>query len=282
MIMNQIKTVVLLGSLTGLLMLVGQITGGSSGLAAGLFFALILNFASYWFSDKMILFSYRARKVSKNEFPRLHAIISELSKKAGIPKPTIYVIPSQTPNAFATGRNPNHAAVAVTEGIMSILSEDELKGVMAHELTHIKNRDTLISTIAAAIAGIISYVAFMARWAAVFGGFGRDRDDSSGLELLFLAILTPIIATILQLAISRSREFLADEGAARMMKTGKHLASALEKLENASKRLPMRFGSKTASSLFIVNPFRGSALLELFSTHPSTGKRIKRLKEMSF
>jgi heat shock protein HtpX len=230
----------------------------------------------------MILFSYRARKVSKNEFPRLHAIISELSKKAGIPKPTIYVIPSQTPNAFATGRNPNHAAVAVTEGIMSILSEDELKGVMAHELTHIKNRDTLISTIAAAIAGIISYVAFMARWAAVFGGFGRDRDDSSGLELLFLAILTPIIATILQLAISRSREFLADEGAARMMKTGKHLASALEKLENASKRLPMRFGSKTASSLFIVNPFRGSALLELFSTHPSTGKRIKRLKEMSF
>lgn len=281
MLNNRFKTVLLLGGLTGLLLLVGGMIGGYSGMLLGLIIALGFNFVSYWYSDRMILFSYRAKQAPKKTYPKLHKMVEELSKKANIPKPKIFIIPSEQPNAFATGRNPENSAVAVTEGIMRILTEQELKGVIAHELGHIRNRDTLIATIAAGIAGIISYVAFIARWAAIFGGVGRDN-DSSGLELIVLAILTPIMATLLQLAISRSREFIADETAARLMHDGKPLATALSKLEADAKKKPMRFGSKAAASLFIVKPLRGSSLLELLSTHPSTEKRIKRLDSFRF
>ncbi len=282
MIKNQLKTVVLLGLLKGLLLWVGQLVGGPGGLTIAFVFAILMNFGAYFFSDKIALKMYRAKEVKESDQPKLYGIVREVTQQANIPMPKVYIIPSDNSNAFATGRNPKHAAVAATQGILNLLSEDELKGVIAHEVAHIKNRDILISSVAATIAGVISYVAFMARWAAMFGGFGgRDREGGGNLvSLIVLAIVTPLIATIIQLAITRSREFLADETGAKIIRSPFRLASALEKLEHDAKRHPMRFGNPSTAHLFITNPFRARGLVKFFSTHPPMHERIKRLKNM--
>jgi len=244
-----------------------------------------MNFSAYWWSDKIVLAMYRAKPVTKNQAPKLYKIVKEVSQMAKVPMPKIYIIPTMHSNAFATGRSPKHAAIACTLGILNLLNEKELKGVIAHEISHIKNRDILISSIAATIAGVISYIAMIARWTAIFGGFGgRDRDGGNIFELLVLAIVTPIIATLIQLAISRSREYLADESAARILKDGSGLASALAKLSADIKQKPLRAMSTTESTahLFIANPFRGGGLVTLFMTHPPIEKRIARLKELKF
>ncbi|MHA1675607.1 MAG: zinc metalloprotease HtpX [Candidatus Njordarchaeales archaeon] len=277
---NYIKTAILLGSLTALFLFIGYYFAGTSGLTIALIFSLLMNLGTYWYSDKIVLSMYRAKQISKSEMPQLHNIIETIAKEANLPKPKVYLIPTENPNAFATGRNPKHAAIAVTQGILNLLSEEELKGVLAHELAHIKNRDILISTIAATIAGVISYLAFMARFAAIFGGMGRDQDNNI-LELLALAIIAPITATIIQLAISRSREYLADETGAKLIKNPEPLASALLKLEQASKLHPIRFGSQATSHLFIVNPFSARSLINLFSTHPLISERVNRLRNLT-
>jgi len=281
---NQIRTVVLLGLLTGVLLWVGNLVGGVQGLTIALIFAIVMNFGSYWFSDKIVLAMYRAKEVKESEEPELYKIVAEVAHLAKIPIPKVYIINAPFANAFATGRNPKHAAVAVTRGIMDLLSKDELKGVIAHEISHVKNRDTLIQAVAATIAGVISYVAFMARWAAIFGGFGgRDR-NGGGLELIVLAILTPILAAIIQMALSRSREFLADESAAKLVHSGFGLADALEKLESSTSKVSLRPNSQTQTTahLFITNPFRRrGGLLKLFSTHPPVKERVKRLRSMN-
>ena len=276
---NHFKTIALLGGLTALLLWVGQLVGGMQGLTFAIIFVLIMNVGSYYFSDKIVLRMYRAKEVGKDH--KLFKMVDHLRKEAKLPMPKVYIIPTLTPNAFATGRNPKNSAVAATEGIMEILNHDELEAVMAHELTHVKNRDTLIATVAASIAGVISYVAMMARWAAIFGGFGgNDRRGSNGLELIVLAILTPILAMLIQFAISRSREYLADDGAAKISKKPKALASALKKIHEGIARRPMQATGSTraTASLFIANPLRGDALIGLFSTHPPVEKRIARLE----
>lgn len=280
---NQIKTALLLGALTGLMLLVGRGIGGQNGLTIALLFAAVMNFGAYFFSDKIVLAMYRAKEASKTEYPQLHKIVEEIVHKAGLPKPKIYIIPTQTPNAFATGRNPKHAAVAATQGIMDLLTADELKGVLAHEVAHIKNRDILVTTIASTIAGVISYLAQMAQFAAIFGGGRDDREGgSTAVGMLVLAILTPIMAMIIQMAISRSREYLADETGARTIQNSKGLANALHKMETEIKHNPLQFGSPTTSSLFILNPFSAKGFVNLLSTHPSTQERIKRLTELKF
>lgn len=278
---NQLKTMVLLALLTALLLWVGSLFGAGGLLIAGVI-VIVMNFLSYFFSDKFVLMIYRAKPASRGEHRILYKIMEELSQKAKIPMPKLYIIPSSSPNAFATGRNPKHAAVACTEGILRLMSEEELKGVLAHEISHVTNRDILVTTIAATIAGIISYVASMAQWAAIFGGFGgRDDEDGGGmLQLLVLAILTPIIATLLQLAISRSREYLADQTGAGLSGDPKSLASALGKLKTGIAHDPMHMGTPATSSLFIANPFNTKGFLTLFSTHPDLDDRIERLKKM--
>lgn len=279
---NQLRTAVLLALLTALMLGAGWIFGGRGGLTIALVFALVMNFGSYWFSHKIVLMMYRAKKADKKDYAELHKIVEEVSKEAGIPKPAVYIIPSEAANAFATGRSQKTAVVACTSGIMKLLNREELKGVIAHEVSHVKNRDMLVTTIAATIAGVISYLAMMARFAAIFGSGGRDdRDHGNMFSLLALAILTPIIAAIIQLAISRSREYLADSSGAKTLKTGEPLARALEKIDANASRNPLRFGSQATSSLFIINPFRGG-LAGLFSTHPSTAERAKRLRSMKF
>lgn len=278
MIKNQLKTFILLAILTALFLWVGSLWG-TGGFYIAIVFVVIMNFVSYFFSHKIVLAMYRAKEVQENQEPELYKMVKEVSHLGNLPMPKVYIIPSDSPNAFATGRNPNNAVIAVTKGIMNLLSKDELKGVIAHEFSHIKNRDILIQTIAATIAGVISYVAMMARWGAIFGGFGGDRDNN-GFELLALAILTPLIATILQLAISRSREYLADETGARMIHNPLALASALEKLSRGVKLSPMRFGSPTTSSMFILNPFSARGFTKLFSTHPPMEERIRKLRSM--
>lgn len=283
-ILNQIKTVALLGALTGLLLWIGSFWG-QGGVLFALGIAVLLNFFSYFFSDKIVLLMYRAKEAKGSEYKKLHRLVEEVAHKAGIPKPKLYVLPSQAPNAFATGRSPKKACVACTAGIMDLLDEDELKGVLAHEISHIKNRDILIASVVATIAGAISTIAFMARWAALFGGVGgRDSEGRGGrgIELLVLAVLTPIIATLIQLAISRSREYLADESGAKILEDGKPLASALRKLEFSAKHHPLKFGNETTAHLFIVNPFRASVLMSIFSTHPATEERVKRLEGLKF
>jgi len=265
---------------------VGKLIGGTQGLFFGLVFAIIMNFGAYWFSDKLVLAIYRAKPVTEKQQPKLHKIVKEIAQEANIPLPKVYIVPGPIANAFATGRNYKHAAVAATEGILSLLNEHELKGVIAHEISHIKNRDTLIQAVAATIAGVISYIAMLARWSALFGVGGRDNERSgSGLELLVLAVLTPILATLIQLAISRSREFLADASGAKILKDGKGLASALEKLESASKQISLKPSgiTETTAHIFIVSPFqkmRGFA--SFFLTHPSTKTRVERLRAMKF
>ena len=277
MIKNQIKTELLWGILTGLLLFVGHILGGTTGLTTAFIFAILMNFGTYWFSDKIVLTMYRAKQVDKNH--QLYILVEDVAKDAKVPIPKVYTIPTSNLNAFATGRSPKKAAVVATEGIIQNLTKEELKGVMAHELAHVKNRDTLIATIAATIAGIISYLAYMTRFAAIFGG-SRDRDSGDLFAMLGLAILTPIIATIIQLAISRSREYIADEIGARFIKNPEALARALEKLETYNKSRPLTFGSPATSSLFIINPFRGQAILNLLSTHPPVIERVKRLRAL--
>lgn len=277
-IKNQLKTAVLLALLTAILLWIGSLFG-KTGFYFALIFVGLMNFGSYWFSDKIVLWMYRAKEVKQSEYPKLHKVVKEVSKLSNLPMPKVYVIPSEQSNAFACGRSPKHAAVACTEGILKLMTEDELKGVIAHEFSHIKNRDTLTSTVAGTIAGVISYISNMFMWSAMFGG--RDNDSrGNAISLLVLAIITPIIASMIQLAISRSREYQADESGARIVKNPLGLASALEKLEEDGKRHPMRFGSPATAHLFISNPFRSGGIITLFLTHPPTNLRVKRLKEM--
>jgi heat shock protein HtpX len=278
---NQIKTVILLGLMSGLVLGIGYLFGGNQGLTIALVFAVLMNFGMFFFSHKLVLAMYRAKPAKKSEYPKLHHMIEEIARKAGMPKPTLYIIPTQTPNAFATGPSPKKAVVACTQGIMELLTDNELKGVLAHEMAHVKNRDMLIATIAATLAAVISYLAYMARFAAIFGG-GNDRDNNLGgvLGVLVMAILAPIIAMIIQLAISRAREYHADATGARTIKDSHSLASALSKLEHGCRAHPIRGGNPATSSLFIVNPFTAGGFVSLFSTHPATSDRIKRLKEL--
>ena len=276
---NQIKTVLLLGILSGLVLAAGFLIGGRTGLTMALVFSILMNFGMYFWSHKLILMIYRARPAPKKDYPHLHKMVEEIAHKSGLPKPALYIVPTETPNAFATGPSPKKAVVACTEGILKLLTDNELKGVLAHELSHVKNRDMLVTTIAATMAAVISYLASFARYAMIFGNH-RDRDNSGNLiASLLLVILAPIIALLLQLAISRSREYLADETGAKTIKDPKGLATALSKLEHGCKARPMR-GNPTTSSLFIVNPFTAQGLVSLFSTHPPTSERIKRLEEM--
>ena len=269
--------------MTALLLFVGQLLGGYSGLIIAGIFVVLFNIGSYFFSHKIVLAMYRAKEIKQSDNPELYSIVTEVAHLANIPMPKVYIVPSEQPNAFATGRNPKNAVVACTNGILRLLNKDELKGVIAHEISHIRNRDILIQTIAATIAGVISYVATMARWAAIFGGFDRDGDGGSDIiSFLVLAILTPIIATLIQLAISRSREYLADESAAKILHNPFGLAQALEKLDSTSKRIPMRLGTEATENMFIVNPFSGKAIMALLSTHPPIKERINRLKSMRF
>ncbi len=277
--MNGVKTAVLLTILTVILLLVGQAMGGKGGMTVALIFALGINFISYWFSDKIVLAMYRARQISEADNPRLYSLVRSVSQKASLPMPRLYIIPSESPNAFATGRNPDNAAVAVTEGILKALDDEELEGVLSHEFAHIRNRDILIQTIAATIAGAISYLAFMARWAAFFRG-GREDDEGGVLGLLAVAILAPIAAVVVQMAISRSREYAADEGAARISHKPLSLANALKKLHAHSRRVPLAAQPATAH-LFIVNPLSGRGLASLFSTHPPLEERIRRLEALA-
>jgi heat shock protein HtpX len=275
---NTFKTAFLLTALTLLLMFVGRVFGGQNGMLIALIFAAVLNFVSYFYSDKIALAMYRAKPVTRDELPRVYQVVERLTQKIGIPMPKIFVIPSESPNAFATGRNPNHASVAVTQGILSLLNDEELEGVLAHELGHVRNRDILISSIAATVAGAITYLAEIARWGMIFGGYERDSNDrgGGGFGALLMLILAPIAAMLIQLAVSRSREYQADETGAHFTGNPYGLASALAKLDAYSKRLPLRATPSTAH-LFIVQPFLGMNLGNLFSTHPPIAKRIERL-----
>lgn len=279
----RIKTFILLSALTGLILAAGYYLGGQDGLIIAFLFASATNFISYWFSDRIVLLMYRAQPIEEKNNPRLHEIISRLCAKAQIPKPRLYLVNLPVPNAFATGRNKNHAAVAVTSGILQILSDEELEAVLAHELSHVKNRDILISSIAATLAGAISMLAQLAYYAAIFGGGRRDiRSGGNPFGALALIILTPIIATLLHLAISRSREFLADETGAHLSGKPKLLASALEKIHRAAQLRPLIGTPKheATAHLFIANPFKPSLLMKIFSTHPPLEERIERLNKM--
>jgi heat shock protein HtpX len=281
--MNQFKTFILMLVLTGIFILVGTAIGGRSGAIYAFIFAALMNFFTYWFSDKIVLRMYRAQQVTQGEAPELYQIVGELVNKASLPMPKVYIIENDTPNAFATGRNPEHAAVAVTSGILRILSKEELMGVIGHELSHIQHRDILISTIAATMAGAISMLASMARWGAIFGG-GRSDDEEGGggnnfLFVILFTMVASVAAMLIQMAISRSREYLADEGGAHLSHP-LSLAKALGKLDMAAQRNPMEANPSTAH-MFIVNPLRGGGVLSLFRTHPPTEERIARLEEMA-
>ncbi|WP_026840759.1 zinc metalloprotease HtpX [Citrifermentans bremense] len=278
--MNRFKTAVLLTSLTLLMVGLGGAIGGQGGMYLAFLMALAMNFFSYWFSDKIVLRMYGAREISEMENPAFFGMIRRLTVQAGLPMPRVYIIPSESPNAFATGRNPEHAAVAATEGIMRILTPEELEGVMAHELSHVANRDILISTIAATIAGAISMLANMAQWAAIFGHRSDDEEGGGVIGTLALAILAPIAAMLIQLAVSRSREYMADEGGAKLCGHPRSLANALRKLDQASHLLPMQGARPATAHMFIVNPLTAGGIAKLFSTHPPMEERIARLEQM--
>jgi heat shock protein HtpX len=278
---NTIKTTLLLGLLTGLIMGFGSYLGGSQGLVIAFVFAGLMNFGAFWFSDTIVLKMYHARPVDAAEAPDLYRIVHGLVSRAQMPMPRLYLLPQEAPNAFATGRSPQHAAVAVTEGLLRLMSAQEVEGVLAHELGHVKNRDTLISTVAATLAGVVMMLANMLRWAAIFGGVQRDEDDGGGIAgLLVMTIVAPIAAMLIQFAISRSREFQADATGAELSGNPLGLASALEKLAFASERIPMAAQPQTAH-LFIVNPLGGSSLARMFSTHPPIEERVRRLRAMA-
>ncbi len=282
--MNRLKTLMLLAAMTALLLWIGQALGGQQGLVFALVFATILNFGSYWFSDKIVLRMYNAQPADENNAPELYSVVRNLAAKINMPMPKVYLIPQEAPNAFATGRNPENAAVAATVGLLEMLNRDELEGVLAHELGHVANRDTLISTLAATIAGALSHLANMAMWGMMFSG-GRGRDDDRGgnpLVGLIGIVIAPIAAMLIQMAISRSREFLADESGAHYTGNPLALASALKKIEGWKKQIPMTAGSPATAHLFIINPFSGHGMANLFSTHPATAERVKRLEEMAY
>jgi heat shock protein HtpX len=280
--MNGFKTALLFVVLTLLFVFVGFLVGGRSGMTIAFILAIIMNFVSYWFSDKIVLAMYRAKPIVESDNPRLFRIVRSVSQMAGMPMPRVYILPSASPNAFATGRNPAHATVAATGGIMGLLDDDELTAVMAHELGHVRNRDTLVGAAAATIAGAISYIAFMARWMPFFGGGFGGRDDDRGggnlLIMLLVGILAPIAAAMVQMAISRQREYGADKSSAELTHKSLALASALRKLQGASQRIPLKANPATAH-LFIVNPLKGKDLASLFSTHPPIEDRIARLEQ---
>jgi len=280
--MNALKTVFLLTLLTLLFVFIGQVVGGKSGMIIALIFAAIMNLTTYWFSDKIVLAMYRAQPIKESDNPRLYSLVRQTATQAGLPMPKVYMIPTQTPNAFATGRNPKHAAVAVTSGILKILDEDELEGVISHEMAHVRNRDILTGSIVATVAGAISVLAHMAQWGAIFGGYG-GRDDEGrgggGLGLLIMAIVAPLAALLIQMAISRSREYSADQTGAKISHKPLSLANALRKLEYASRRMPLEANPSTAH-LFIVNPLSGKGMASLFSTHPPVEERVARLEKM--
>lgn len=279
--MNYMKTAMLLAIMTAILVVLGQAIGGRGGAMTALIFAGVMNFVTYWFSDKIVLMMYGAKEAAEKDAPELYRIVRELTMKANMPMPRVCVMASETPNAFATGRNPAHAAVAVTTGIVSILTNEELSGVIAHELSHIRNRDILIASIAATIAGAISYLSHMAYFASLFGGSRNDDERGGGLEMLLMLIVAPIAAMLVQLAISRSREYGADAGGAQLTGNPLLLAGALKKLEYYNRRAPMASATGATAHMFIVSPLSGGSLLKLFSTHPPMEERIKRLEEMA-
>lgn len=277
--MNNLKTVALLGALTGIFLFIGGMAGGRQGMLIALVFAALMNFVSYWFSDRIVLRAYRASELPESEAPRVHAMVRELCLQAQMPMPAIYVFEQDSPNAFATGRDPKQAVIALSSGILRLMGEAELKGVVAHELTHVVNRDTLLQTVAATLAGAIMFLAYQARWFGVFAG-GRDDDERGGIVgLMAMAVLAPLAATLIQMAISRSREYKADAGAAQLTHNPEGLAAALEKLTAYSKQLPLPATRQTAH-LFIVSPLSGKSLLSLFSTHPPIEERVARLRAM--
>ncbi len=282
--MNGLKTLMLLTALTVLFLIIGALLGGQSGMIIAFGLAVVTNFFSYWFSHKIVLAMYHAKPVEEQDAPRLYSMVTRLAQQAGLPTPKIYIIPSSSPNAFATGRNPSHAVIAFTQGILDLLSEDELEGVASHELSHVKNRDILTQSIAATIAGAISMLAHMAQWGAIFGGLGRSNDREGGgnfIGLIAMAIVAPIAALFVQMAISRSREFAADASGAKISGKPLALASALRKLHDGAQRRPMDANPATAH-MFIVNPLSGRSLASLFSTHPPVEERIARLEAMVY
>ena len=279
--MNTFKTVFLMTLMMVLFLLVGRIVGGSNGMTIAFILAIAMNFGTYWFSDKVVLSMYRAKQVTRETAPQLYSIVERLSQNAGLPMPKVYIIDDPTPNAFATGRSPMHAAVAATTGIINTLSDEELSGVLGHELSHVKHRDILTGTIAATFVGTITFIAQMAGWALMFGGRGSDRDDRGGLGSLFLIILAPIAATLLQLAVSRSREYAADAGGAQIAHNPLALASALGKIAQANQIKPVDNAGPATAHMFIVNPLKGGGIKKLFSTHPLIEERISRLRAMS-
>jgi heat shock protein HtpX len=275
---NQVKTALLLGALTGLIIVIGNLMGGRQGMIIAFVLAMVMNFASYWFSDKIVLSMYRAQEIDERQDPELYSIVRNLAQRAELPMPRVYVIPDESPNAFATGRNPQHAVVAVTVGLRRLMNRDEISGVLAHELAHVKDRDILIGSIAATLAGAIMILASMARWAAIFGvGRGDDEEGGGMIGLLVTAIVAPIAAMIIQMAISRSREYLADRTGASFIGSGEPLARALTKLGQYSGKIPMHAKESTAH-MFIVNPLSGRSVANLFSTHPPLEERIARLR----
>ncbi|MBP6940303.1 MAG: zinc metalloprotease HtpX [Syntrophorhabdaceae bacterium] len=281
--MNQAKTFFLMVVLTVIFVAIGSMIGGSSGAYIAFSIAVVMNFVSYWFSDRIVLAMYRAKQVSENEAPQLYAAIASLAQKASIPMPKVYIIENDSPNAFATGRDPSHGVVAVTTGIMRILSRDELEGVLAHEISHIKHRDILIQSVAATLAGAITMIANIARFAAFFGGSHSDDDEGGGniFSVIIFSMIAAFAAMLIQLAISRSREYLADDGGARLSGNPLFLSGALKKLHAGVARTPMNDANPSTAPLFIVNPFSAKGILSLFSTHPPIEERIKRLEDMA-
>jgi len=281
---NYLKTAMLMAGLVAVLAIGGQLAGGTGGMLLFGGIGLVFNLASYWFSDRIALMAHRARPVTRAELPEVYDIVERLTRKAGLPMPTIHVIPSNTPNAFATGRNPSHAAVAVTQGILQMLDRRQLEGVLAHELSHVQNRDILISTVAASVAGLVAALGHAIQWGALLGGFGRSDDDDRGgpFAALAWALLAPLIAMVIQLAVSRSREFGADASGAALCGDPDALAGALVTLEKAGEVMPYEYGGPATAHLFIVNPFQGTGarMLQLFSTHPPIEERVRRLREM--
>jgi len=280
--MNSMKTVLLMSILTVMLVFVGNLLGGNGGMMMAFALAVVMNFGSYWFSDKIVLAMYRAKEITRDENPEIFSIVQDLTMRANLPMPKIYLVPGEQPNAFATGRDPNHAAVAVTDGILRLMPKNELRGVLAHELAHVKHRDILVSSIAATFAGAISMIANMAHWAMIFGG-GRSNDDEgrSPIAGIAMMIVAPIAAMLVQMAISRSREFMADEGGAKMSGDPMALAHALKRLHTASEQIPMESATPATAHMFIVNPLSGGAFMSLFSTHPPMEERVARLEQLA-
>ncbi len=278
---NSLKTILLMALMMGILLFIGDLMGGEQGLWMAFIFSLLMNFGMYWFSSKIVLMTYRAKEATEADVPKLFGIVRRLAAQAQLPMPKVYIIPGETPNAFATGRNPEHAVVAATEGILHILSDDELEGVIAHELAHVKHRDILIATLVASMAGTITFVARMAMYASMFGGGSRDRENSNPLGQILLIILAPIAAMLIQFAVSRSREFAADEGGAQISQRPLSLANALRKLERGVEQIPMTNAGTATAHMFIVNPLFGGGITKLFSTHPPTEERIARLEQIA-